>query len=551
MFPSMLLRNWLMLLLLFPLYGCGGKNYSPPQVDSQTLVNKWLTASASYSRNNIIKSLEQRGDVEGLTLCLQNAIQIHKSVENNPSPRFLVNPQDVIVIINALGRLKDPASIDEIKNASKINSDKVYLAILDAINGMEGVKKCDVAIDYLKYLNEDVQLKALDVLKGCPGSVYGEPVRTALFSKSEMVRWRATHMLGKIGDTDSIGKMSLLLSDTDKSVRQAAEHNLKKLGVDDKTLEEWKNKASELSIEQAYSTKLAYQRAITDKGELQKELSKNSKLINQLVDEASSDKTTDGAGQAKVVDIYEKLAKSLQGSYHALIIGNNDYAYIPKLKTPHNDAIAIDKVLRNQYGFNTELLLDANRTQLLKAISRLQAKLHPQDNVLIYYAGHGYFDEETSSAYWLPVDAEENDDIQWIRSERLTAKLKKFASNHVLIVADSCYSGTLIRGLESFEINRSSRIRYLHKMIKNPSRTLLASGGKEPVADGGGHGHSIFAQMFIDGLIDAEKSVFTAEELYFNQIKEKVSGNAEQTPEYHRIKNSGHSGGDFVFSKIQ
>ena len=247
---------------------------------------------------------------------------------------------------------------------------------------------------------------------------------------------------------------------------------------------------------------------------------------------------------------YQHLARSLQGTYHALIIGNNNYTHIPNLLTPKNDAIVIEQILRNQYGFNTTLLLDADRTQLLKAISRLQKKLNRQDNVLIYYAGHGYFDENMNSAYWLPVDAEENDDINWIRSERLTAKLKVFPSNHVLIVADSCYSGTLTRGLSISDINKSSRIRYLEKMVKNPSRTLLASGGNEPVSDSGGHGHSIFAQMFIDGLKNTEDLVFTAEELYVNQIKENVSGNAAQTPEYHRIKNSGHTGGDFVFSRI-
>ena len=567
MFLSTLLRNCLIILLFFLLYGCTAKSERLSQLDSQTLANTWLTTSSPNSRNNILKSLESRNDVEGLTLCLQNALDVHKSVESRPVPRFLVTPKDVILIINALGRLKDPASIDAIKKASMVNDDEVYLAILDALKGMEGVKKCDIAIDYLKYLKADIQLNALDVLQDCPGNVYSEPIRSALFSESEQVRWKATHILGNAGDTNSVGKMSLLLSDTNKSVRQAAEHNLKKLGVDDNTLEQWKNKASDISIDQVYSTQLAYQRAITDKDELQKELNEHSRLKGELVNEAPSSKSTEMVvaettrtdnnfkqevvDQARDGDVYKQLAKSLQGTYHALIIGNNDYAHIPKLITPHNDAITIDHILRNQYGFNTELLLDATRTQLLRAISRLQTKLNPQDNVLIYYAGHGYFDEDTNSAYWLPVDAEKDDDIHWIRSERLTAKLKKFPSNHVLIVADSCYSGTLTRGIEISEIHRNSRIRYLEKMIKIPSRTLLASGGNEPVADGGGQGHSIFAQMFIDGLLNTEESVFTAEEFYIHQIKENVSGNAEQTPEYHRIKNSGHTGGDFVFSKIE
>jgi len=84
-------------------------------------------------------------------------------------------------------------------------------------------------------------------------------------------------------------------------------------------------------------------------------------------------------------------------------------------------------------------------------------------------------------------------------------------------------------------------------MKRKSSRTLLASGGDEPVSDTGGKGHSVFAAAFIDGLKEMEQKVFTAEELYYEHVKERVAGNAEQTPEYNIIRNSGHSGGDFLF----
>ena len=47
-----------------------------------------------------------------------------------------------------------------------------------------------------------------------------------------------------------------------------------------------------------------------------------------------------------------------------------------------------------------------------------------------------------------------------------------------------------------------------------------------------------------------EKNSFSAEELFYDQIKERVAGNADQTPEYNVIRNSGHDGGDFVFKRI-
>ena len=87
--------------------------------------------------------------------------------------------------------------------------------------------------------------------------------------------------------------------------------------------------------------------------------------------------------------------------------------------------------------------------------------------------------------------------------------------------------------------------------MKRSSRTLLASGGNEPVSDSGGDGHSVFAQAFMDDLRDMDQSVFTAEELFYEYVKEVVAGSAEQIPEYNTIRNSGHKGGDFIFKKIK
>jgi hypothetical protein len=81
------------------------------------------------------------------------------------------------------------------------------------------------------------------------------------------------------------------------------------------------------------------------------------------------------------------------------------------------------------------------------------------------------------------------------------------------------------------------------------SRTLLASGGNEPVSDIGGKGHSVFAKALLEGLAGIDHRAFTAEELYYQYIKEMVAGSSEQTPEYNIIRNSGHEGGDFVFKR--
>jgi len=80
----------------------------------------------------------------------------------------------------------------------------------------------------------------------------------------------------------------------------------------------------------------------------------------------------------------------------------------------------------------------------------------------------------------------------------------------------------------------------------------MASGGDEPVADGGGDGrHSVFANALLRGLQVMDKERFTGTELFSSYIIEPVAGRAEQTPEYNPLKNSGHVAGDFIFVRIK
>jgi hypothetical protein len=237
--------------------------------------------------------------------------------------------------------------------------------------------------------------------------------------------------------------------------------------------------------------------------------------------------------------------------YYALIIGNNNYRYLRKLQTAIKDAQAVENLLKNRFGFRTTLLIDVGRDEIIRSINNFRRKLKNNDNFLIYYAGHGEFDKTANKAYWLPVDARRDDDTEWIIADTITSNIKRIASNHIIIVSDSCYSGTFTRRSITDLTSAKNRSRYLEKMRKKRSRTLLASGGNEPVSDIGGEGHSVFAKAFIQGLSNMERDEFTAEELYYLHIKELVAGGSEQTPEYNIIRNSGHMGGDFYFRRIK
>jgi caspase domain-containing protein/glucodextranase-like protein len=243
----------------------------------------------------------------------------------------------------------------------------------------------------------------------------------------------------------------------------------------------------------------------------------------------------------------DAVAPAAAGRFYALVIGINDYKSLPRLKTAEADAQSVAKVLRERLGFEVELLLNATRQQIVGALNRYRRELDPSSNLLIYYAGHGYFDRTVEKAYWLPVNASLQDNADWISADDVTVNVKGIPARHVLVVSDSCYSGTIVRGVTPRTTQPAVRERYLRRMLEGRSRTLIASGGNEPVADGGEGGHSVFASALLRGLAQTERDAFTAEELFYSYIRESVAGRSEQTPEYNPLRNSGHESGDFVF----
>jgi uncharacterized caspase-like protein len=235
------------------------------------------------------------------------------------------------------------------------------------------------------------------------------------------------------------------------------------------------------------------------------------------------------------------------GHYHALIIGNNAYTDMSPLKTAVSDATALAELLRTTYGFTVTLLINATREDIITALDQLRATLTEQDNLLIYYAGHGVLDPSEERGYWLPVNAQQGSRIQWISNTTITDALKAMAAKHILIVADSCYSGTLVRGIDVVRPPAGAeRNTYLARIVQKRSRTVLTSGGLEPVSDSGGGGeHSVFAKALLTALQE-NHDVLDGQQL-FHLIRRAVILNASQTPEYTDMRYAGHDGGDFLF----
>ena len=253
-----------------------------------------------------------------------------------------------------------------------------------------------------------------------------------------------------------------------------------------------------------------------------------------------------GNKAAATIDVMRKQLDLALGNYHALVIGNNDYGDMPTLKTAIADAEAVSEVLTDRYGFTVTKLTNATRFDIISAMSELRAKLSFDTNLLIYYAGHGIVDPVTDRGYWLPVDAHQNNPANWVSNDDITDMLKAIPARHILVIADSCYSGTLVRAAPADFDTWQDRRDWLRRIVEKRSRTALASGGLEPVADAGSDGHSVFAAALL-GVLRENTEILEAQAL-FAPVRKKEVLNADQTPVYSDIRLAGHDGGDFIFA---
>ncbi|NOX52255.1 MAG: hypothetical protein GXP16_17220, partial [Gammaproteobacteria bacterium] len=245
------------------------------------------------------------------------------------------------------------------------------------------------------------------------------------------------------------------------------------------------------------------------------------------------------------------------GNFHALLIGNDQYETLPQLKTPIEDVRQIALILRTQYGFSTTVLENANRYETLSAFNEMRETLTSNDNLLVYYAGHGELDRTNMRGHWLPVDAELNNTANWLSNIDVTDILNVMAAKQIMLVVDSCYSGSLTRSSLTrlkYGMTDTERNTWLNMLAKKRSRVVLSSGGLAPVLDFGGGAHSVFAKSFIESLQNNNNLLLgqTIHQEVAARVAHAASGyDFEQIPQYAPINRAGHEAGDFIFVPTQ
>jgi uncharacterized caspase-like protein len=105
----------------------------------------------------------------------------------------------------------------------------------------------------------------------------------------------------------------------------------------------------------------------------------------------------------KAIAFEQADAVAGKASKIALVIGNGHYpdANAP-LAQPINDARALTAALRGN-GFDVDVVEDASKDDMRRAVARLQAKVKPDSVVMLFFGGYGV--QARRQSYMIPVDA--------------------------------------------------------------------------------------------------------------------------------------------------
>lgn len=231
-----------------------------------------------------------------------------------------------------------------------------------------------------------------------------------------------------------------------------------------------------------------------------------------------------------------------KGRYFALIIGINNYKDdgILDLDYPISDAESLYEVLLSHYTFEKEnitFLKNPELDDMILALDELGRKLTTNDNLLIFYAGHGHWDDKSKLGYWLPSDAEMYNTVKWFRNSTLRDFIGSIQTRHTFLIADACFSGAIFKTRAAF----SALSQGIEKLYDLPSRKAMTSGILQEVPD-----ESIFIKYLVKRLQENEEKYLSAEDL-FSSFKSAVMDNSPNVPQFGTIQNVGDEGGDFIF----
>jgi hypothetical protein len=189
---------------------------------------------------------------------------------------------------------------------------------------------------------------------------------------------------------------------------------------------------------------------------------------------------------------------------YALIFATDNYDHMDDLVNPVNDGRTIETLLKSKYGFQTEIVENASNDEILSKITEYNIKkFNPQDQLFVFFAGHGVFDETLGEGYVVATNSLLNDRgrSSYVSHILIRERLNNIKCEHIFLMMDVCFGGTidpiLAKARAVDDMDEAVDRQFLVKKLTRHTRKFLTSGSKEYVSDGIPGKHSPFAEKFI------------------------------------------------------
>jgi hypothetical protein len=211
----------------------------------------------------------------------------------------------------------------------------------------------------------------------------------------------------------------------------------------------------------------------------------------------------------KEVDVVASLENNRKD--YALVFGTNEYSEWDPLTNPVFDAETIAEELKDNYGFEVDVVLNATKAEMEQKLVALYDRSYQEnDQLLIFFAGHGNFDERTTRGFIVASDSKLSDPTgsSYLSYSNLRDLVDNVNCKHTMLMLDACFGGTFdqniaragSRGHDNADM--ASRTEFIERKLKFQTRMYVTSGGKEYVRDGRPGHHSPFAKQFLAALRD-------------------------------------------------
>ncbi|MEO9320328.1 MAG: tetratricopeptide repeat protein [Nitrososphaera sp.] len=284
-----------------------------------------------------------------------------------------------------------------------------------------------------------------------------------------------------------------------------------------------------------------------------------------LLPAVGAEKKLIATNDARFISVKELYTRS-----YAIVIGISSYKDERlKLKNPVNDAKEVARVLKEKHGFDeVQLILDSEATrENLASIfdDKIRSKeVTRDDRLLVYYSGHGDIrasadqQENTySESFLIPFDAKYGTYSSYLNLDIITRNCRLCSAKHVLLILDSCYSGTALIDRRSPPRPDIVNDEYLKSITNKRSIQAVAATDKSQLALDSGVGlgqlsssHGAFTGCLLE-ILDSDfdpdnDGILTASELGQYLVKNVPRNDIPQNPLYGYLP--GSEIGDFIFN---